>query len=38
MSGPIVDAFYGAYEAQVADDPEGHAMDYIHILMAIEKE
>ena len=34
----LVDAFYGAYEAQVAADPDGHAMDYIHILMAIEKE
>ncbi len=34
----LVDAFYGAYEQQVADDPSGHAMDYIHILMAIEKE
>lgn len=34
----LVDAFYGAYEAQVAANPEGHAMDYIHILMAIEKE
>ena len=34
----LVDAFYGAYEAQVAADPDGHAMDYIHILMVIEKE
>ena len=34
----LVDAFYGAYETQVAADPSGHAMDYIHILMAIEKQ
>ena len=34
----LVDAFYGAYEQQIADDPIGHAMDYIHILMAIEKQ
>ena len=33
----LVDAFYNAYEAQVAADPHGHAMDYIHILMEIEK-
>ena len=34
----LVDAFYGAYERQVAADPNGHAMDYIHILMTIEKQ
>ena len=34
----LVDAFYDSYEAQIAGDPTGHAMDYIHILMAIEKE
>lgn len=34
----LIDAFYGAYEQQVAADPSGHAMDYIHILMAIEKQ
>ena len=34
----LVDAFYGAYEQQVAANPSGHAMDYIHILMAIEKQ
>ena len=33
----LVDAFYGAYEEQIAADPAGHAMDYIHVLMAIEK-
>ena len=37
-SQTLVDAFYDAYEAQVAADPKGHAMDYIHILMAIEKQ
>ena len=34
----LVNAFYSAYEQQVAADPSGHAMDYIHILMAIEKQ
>ena len=33
----IVDSFYQAYEAEVADNPDGHAMDYIHIIMVIEK-
>ena len=33
----IVDSFYQAYEAEVADNPNGHAMDYIHIIMVIEK-
>ena len=33
----LVNAFYSAYEQQVAADPSGHAMDYIHVLMAIEK-
>jgi len=34
----IVDQFYGAYEAEVAANPDGHAMDYIHIIMEIEKQ
>ena len=34
----IVDQFYGAYEAEVAASPDGHAMDYIHIIMEIEKQ
>ena len=34
----LLDAFYDNYEQQVAADPSGHAMDYIHILMAIEKQ
>ena len=33
----IVDDFYQSYEAEVAANPEGHAMDYIHAIMVIEK-
>lgn len=33
----IVDAFYGAYETDIATDPVGHAMDYVHIILDIEK-
>jgi hypothetical protein len=33
----IIDAFYGAYEAEVAARPDGHAMDYVHCFMAIAK-
>ena len=33
----IVDQFYGSYEAEVAADPAGHAMDYVHIILDIEK-
>ncbi len=33
----IVDLFYQRYEDRVADDPTGHAMDYIHCYLAIEK-
>ena len=33
----IVDRFYQAYEDQVAADPTGHAMDYVHIFLEIEK-
>lgn len=33
----IVDAFYQRYEDLVAADPDGHAMDYIHCYLAIEK-
>jgi hypothetical protein len=33
----IIDAFYDAYEAEVAADPTGHAMDYVHIILDIEK-
>ncbi len=33
----IVDAFYQNYEDLVAANPDGHAMDYIHCYLAIEK-
>lgn len=33
----IVDAFYQRYEDMVAADPAGHAMDYVHCYIAIEK-
>ena len=33
----IVDKFYNSYQKEIAKDPEGHAMDYIHIIMDIEK-
>ncbi|MEZ5832557.1 MAG: hypothetical protein R3D05_15395 [Dongiaceae bacterium] len=34
----ILDAFYGAYEADVARAPDGHGMDYVHCVMEIAKE
>jgi hypothetical protein len=33
----LVDAFYDAYEADVAKHPAGHAMDYVHCFMAMTK-
>ena len=33
----IVDEFYQAYSDEVAAFPEGHAMDYVHIILDIEK-
>jgi len=33
----IVDGFYKAYRDTVAADPTGHAMDYVHIVLDIEK-
>jgi hypothetical protein len=30
--------FYGRYEAEVARNPAGHAMDYIHIHLVCVKE
>ena len=33
----LVDEFYGRYEDMVAADPVGHAMDYVHNYLAIEK-
>ena len=33
----IVDKFYNLYIQDVTKDPEGHAMDYVHVIMDIEK-
>ena len=33
----IVNIFYKSYQDEIAMNPEGHAMDYIHIIMDIEK-
>jgi len=33
----IIEQFYGTYEQQVAENPEGHAMDYVHAYMVISK-
>ena len=33
----IVDDFYQAYSDEVAANPKGHAMDYVHIILDIEK-
>jgi len=33
----IVDQFYNSYQQEIEDNPQGHAMDYIHIIMDIEK-
>ena len=33
----IVDRFYQRYEDRVAENPDGHAMDYVHCYLAIEK-
>jgi len=33
----IVDRFYEAYRDEVAANPTGHAMDYVHIILDIEK-
>ena len=33
----IVDSFYNLYIDEVSEDPEGHAMDYVHVIMDIEK-
>lgn len=33
----IINKFYKSYEQEIALNPEGHAMDYIHIIMEIEK-
>ena len=36
-SSAIINSFYESYRAEVERDPDGHAMDYIHIIMEIEK-
>ena len=33
----IVDGFYQAYEDEVAANPDGHAMDYVHLVIDVEK-
>jgi len=33
----LVDLFYQRYEDKVCDNPDGHAMDYVHCYLAIEK-
>ncbi len=33
----IIDQFYRSYELEVATNPNGHAMDYVHIILEIEK-
>mgnify|MGYP001285620914 CR=1 FL=1 len=33
----IVDMFYDSYLEEIANNPNGHSMDYIHIVMDIEK-
>jgi hypothetical protein len=33
----IVNEFYQSYESEIAVNPDGHAMDYVHIIMVIEK-
>lgn len=34
----IVDEFFGRYEAEVAADPDNHAMDFVHGYIVLEKE
>ena len=36
-SNKIINSFYENYRAEVEKDPDDHAMDYIHIIMEIEK-
>ena len=33
----IVNKFYQNYEDEIEKNPVGHAMDYVHIIMEIEK-
>ena len=34
----IIDSFYANYESLVADNPDGHAMDYVHCYLIARKE
>lgn len=34
----IIDLFYQRYQDRVAADPEGHAMDYVHIYLVCRKQ
>lgn len=34
----IIDIFYSSYQKEIQENPEGHSMDYIHIIMDIEKD
>ena len=38
IQNQIIETLYNNYENEIAENPEGHAMDYIHIIMEIEKE
>ena len=33
----ILDRYFDAYEARVREKPEGHAMDYVHCYLIVEK-
>ncbi len=33
----VVNRFYAAYEAEVAEGPEGHGMDYVHCFLTVSK-
>ncbi len=33
----IIDAFYNRYQERVAEKPEGHAMDYVHVYLVCGK-
>ncbi|MGI9349944.1 MAG: SAM-dependent methyltransferase [Rhizobiaceae bacterium] len=34
----IIDTFYGRYESRVAQNPDGHAMNYVHVYLICSKE
>ena len=33
----IIDLFYNSYQDEIAESPDGHSMDYVHVIMDIEK-